>query len=266
MTIAWSSTASRSTAIAKPGPNARAIARLAAAFALFGLVAPVHLLTKALFRSSPWPTRFLAGVSWIFGARAKVIGQRLQPHTLLVANHLSWFDIVVLGGATGCTFVAKDELGHPFIHWLADQNHTVYVKRTHRKGAKDQALATAAALERNQPVALFAEGTTGPGTHLLPFRSALLEAANFASKDIVIRPVALDYRDAATEVSWYEEPAMQNVWRLLGRRGTIPVTVKVLEPLDRSLDRKQLAHAAREAIARTLDLTFLGHSPIGESE
>lgn len=195
-----------------------------------------------------------------------MIGAPVRPHTLLIANHLSWFDIVVLGGATGCTFVAKDELDHPFIHWLADQNHTVYVKRTHRKGAKDQALATAAALERGQPVALFAEGTTGPGTHLLPFRSALLEAANFASKDVMIRPIALDYGNAATEVSWYEEPAMENVWRLLGRRGTIPVSVHALEPLDRSLDRKQLAQAAREAIGRTLDLTFSDHSPIGGAE
>jgi 1-acyl-sn-glycerol-3-phosphate acyltransferase len=59
---------------------------------------------------------------------------------------------------------------------------------------------------------------------------------------------------------------MENVRRLLGRRGTIPVTVHVLEPLDRSLDRKQLAHAAREAIGRTLDLTFPGHSPIDEDE
>ena len=236
------------------------------ALAFFGLVAPVHLLTKALLGRSPWPSRFLAGVSRIFGARVRVDGAELRPHTLLVANHLSWFDIVVLGGATGCTFVAKDELGHPFIHWLADQNHTVYVKRTHRKGAKDQALATAAALERNQPVALFAEGTTGPGTHLLPFRSALFEAANFASRDVIIRPVALDYGKSATEVSWCNEPAMHNVWRLLGRRGTIPVIVYLLDPLDRALDRKQLAQAAREAIGRTLDLTLSGHSPIGEAE
>ena len=242
------------------------MARVAAALGLFALVAPIHLLTKALLGRSPWPTRFLAGVSWLFGARVRVDGAEVRAHTLLVANHLSWFDIVVLGGATGCTFVAKDELGHPFIHWLADQNHTVYVKRTHRKGAKDQALATAAALERDQPVALFAESTTGPGTHLLPFRSALLEAANFASGDVVIRPIALDYGTAATEVSWFEEAAMNNVWRLLGRRRTIPVTVHLLDPLDRSLDRKQLAHAAREAIGRTLDLTFSDHSPIGEAE
>ena len=215
---------------------------------------------------SPWPRRFLAGVSRIFGARARIEGSRLRPHTLIVSNHLSWFDIVVLGGATGCTFVAKDELGHPFIHWLADQNHTVYVKRTHRGAAKDQAIEVARSLERDQPVTIFAEGTTGPGTHLLPFRSALFEAVNYASKEVAIRPLALDYGSAATEVSWWEQPAMENVWGLLGRRGTIPVTIRLLDPLDRTLDRKQLAAQAREQIADALGFKSDAQSPIGGSE
>jgi 1-acyl-sn-glycerol-3-phosphate acyltransferase len=242
------------------------VARVVAALILFAIVVLPHVLTRVLRQRSPWPRRFLAGVGWIFGARVRLHGVPLRPHSLIVANHLSWFDIVVLGGATGCSFIAKDELGHPFIHWLADQNGTVYVKRTHRKGAKDQALALAATLERDQPVALFAEGTTGPGTHLLPFRSTLLEAANYASRNVIIRAVALDYGAAATEVSWFDEAAMDNVWRLLGRRGTIPVTLHLLDPLDRSLDRKQLAHAAREAIGRTLGLTSPDQSPIGEAE
>ena len=219
-----------------------------------------------MLRRSRWPTRILAGVAWIFGARVRVSGLPAHRHTLLVANHLSWFDIVVMGGATGCTFVAKDELGHPFIHWLADQNHTLYVKRTHRKGAKDQAISTAAALEGAQPVAFFAEGTTGPGTHLLPFRSTLFEAANYAAQDVEVRPVALDYGTAATEVSWWEQPAMENVFKLLGRRATLPVTVHLLAPLDRSLDRKQLAQATREAIGQTLGLTLHDQSPIDEAE
>ena len=219
-----------------------------------------------MLRRSRWPTRFLAGVAWIFGARVRVSGLPAHRHTLLVANHLSWFDIAVMGGATGCTFVAKDELGHPFIHWLADQNHTLYVKRTHRKGAKDQAISTAAALQGDQPVALFAEGTTGPGTHLLPFRSTLFEAANYAARDVEVRPVAIDYGAAATEVSWWEQPAMENVFKLLGRRATLPVTVHLLAPLDRSLDRKQLAQAAREAIGQTLGLTLHDQSPIDEAE
>ena len=164
-----------------------------------------------------------------------------------MCNHTSWLDILILGGATRCAFVSKDELGHPFVHWLADQNETVYVRRTHRKGAKDQAIAIARALGRNKPVALFPEGTTGPGTHLLPFRSTLLEAANFAAKDVEIRPVAIDYGAAAGEIGWWEEPGKDNVLRLLARRGTLPVTVNVLAPLDRSADRKQLAHQASEA-------------------
>jgi 1-acyl-sn-glycerol-3-phosphate acyltransferase len=194
-------------------------------------------------------------------------GAKIRRHTLLVSNHLSWLDILVLGGATKCAFVSKDELGHPLIHWLADQNATVYVKRSHRKGAKDQAVAIATALEADKPVALFAEGTTGPGTHLLPFRSTLLEAANFAAKDVQIRPVAIDYGTAAAaEIGWWQEPGKNNILRLLGRRGTLAVMVRLLPPLDRSGDRKQLAEDAREAIGRSLGFKSSRHSPIGLNE
>jgi len=196
------------------------------------------------------------------GARARLEGQPIRGHTLLVSNHVSWLDILVVGGATGCAFVSKDQLGHPFIHWLADQNSTVYVKRTHRKGAKDQAIAIAKALEGEKPVALFPEGTTGPGTHMLPFRSTLLEAANFAAKDVAIRPVALDYGVTAAEIGWWDEPGKDNVLRLLGRRGTLPVTVRLLEPLDRSAGRKELTEQARRSIAETLGFKSDAHSPI----
>lgn len=151
------------------------------------------------------------------------------------------------------------------MHWLADQNDTVYVKRTSRKGAKDQAVAIGKALDRAQPITVFPEATTGPGTHLLPFRSALLEAANYARGNARVRPVAVDYHDARAEVGWFdEEPGMSNVKRILGRVGTLAVTVNLLPPLDPNFDRKQLAHEAREAIAETLGFKSHAHSPIGE--
>ncbi|HET9813411.1 MAG TPA: lysophospholipid acyltransferase family protein [Sphingomicrobium sp.] len=233
---------------------------------LFAVVAPIHFVTKLLAGRSRWPARFLAAAAWIVGARVRVTGGPLRPHTLLVSNHVSWLDILVLGGATDCAFVSKAELGHPLIHWLADQNATVYVKRGHRKGAKDQAVAIARALEGDKPVALFPEGTTGPGTQLLPFRSTLLEAANFAAEDVAIRPVAMDYGEAADEIGWYEESGKDNVLRLLGRRGPLPVTVHLLAPLDRALDRKQLTEAARGAIVATLRFKSAAHSPIGGGE
>ena len=200
------------------------------------------------------------------GARVRVDGEPVRSHTLLVSNHLSWIDIVVLGGSVGAAFVAKDELGHSFLHWLADQNGTVYVRRSHVKGAKDQAAAVAKALERDQPVTVFPETTTGPGTHLLPFRSTLLEAANYAAKDVAIRPLAIDYGAATDEVAWFEESGRDNVLRVLGRRGTLSVTVHALGPLDRSGDRKRLAQEARRAIAAKLGFKLDAPSPIGSGE
>jgi 1-acyl-sn-glycerol-3-phosphate acyltransferase len=246
--------------------NGRAMMRIAAVLVLFAVLGPIHLLTRVVFGRSGWPRRFLASAAWIFGARVEVKGRRIGKHVLLVSNHVSWLDILVIGGSTNCAFVSKDELGHPLLHWLADQNGTVYVKRAHRKGAKDQAVAIAAALEKDKPVILFPEGTTGPGSHLLPFRSTLLEAANFASKNVSIRPVAIDYGEAAAEICWWHERGKDNVLRLLGRPGTLLVTVNLLDPLARTGDRKRLAHDARESIAQRLGLTSHQHSPIGEEK
>jgi 1-acyl-sn-glycerol-3-phosphate acyltransferase len=233
---------------------------------VFAVCAPIHIATKLALRRSPWPSWFLAAAAWIIGARVRVDGTPIRPHTLLVSNHTSWIDILVLGGATDCAFVSKAELGHPFIHWLADQNATVYVRRTHRKGAKDQAVAIARALEGGKPIALFPEGTTGPGTDLLPFRSTLLEAANFAARDVTVRPVAMNYGAAAADIGWWQEPGKDNVLRLLGRKGTLPVVVHVLDPLDRASDRKQLAYCARDAIAERLGFKSAAHSPIARGE
>jgi 1-acyl-sn-glycerol-3-phosphate acyltransferase len=234
---------------------------------LFIVVAPIHIATRAVFGRSPWPSQFLAAVAWIFGTRVRLAGAPARRHTLLVANHTSWLDILILGGPVGSSFVAKDQLGHPFIHWLADQNGTIYVKRTHVKGAKDQAVALARSLDGPKPVTVFPEGTTGPGTRLLQFRSTLLEAANYAAKDVEVRPVAIDYGEAQAELGWFDdEPGMANVWRILGRRGNLAVTVHLLPPLDRALGRKELAAKARAAIAQTLGFKSEAGSPIGEEE
>jgi 1-acyl-sn-glycerol-3-phosphate acyltransferase len=219
---------------------------------LFAVVGPIHVLTKLLFGRSRWPRRFLAAAARIVGARPKVRGELLKPKTLLISNHVSWLDILVLGGSTGTAFVSKDNLGHGVIHWLADQNATLYVRREHRKSSKNQAVAIARAAERDQPIVLFPEGTTGPGDQMLPFRSSLLEAASYASGDVEIRPLAIDYGPAASEVGWHGERGKDNVLRILGRKGTLPVTVHLLPPLDRTSDRKALAQSAREAIAETL--------------
>lgn len=229
---------------------------------LLAVLAPVHAATKLVFRRSHWPRRFLAAAAWIIGARVTVAGSAPQPQSLVVANHVSWLDILVLGSATGCAFVSKDRLGHRLVHWLADQNHTIYVNRSARREIGEQSAALTAAIERGAIVAFFPEGTTGPGDALLPFRPPLFAAAANGAPHFEVRPIAIGYRDAA-EVSWFDEPGKDNILRILGRRGTIPVTVHILDPLPPG-DRKQLAAQAREQIAAVLGFKSTGQSPIGE--
>jgi 1-acyl-sn-glycerol-3-phosphate acyltransferase len=176
----------------------------------------------------------------------------IAPHTLLVCNHTSWLDILVLAGATGCAFVSKAELGHPLIHWMADQNGTLYVKRNDRRGAAQQAEAISRKLRDPQPLALFPEGTTGPGTHLLPFHSTLLSSVTPPPGGVTVRPVAIDYGDAAPEIGWHNEPGKDNVLRILGRKRPISVIVRILDPLPPLDDRKALTNAARDAILNSL--------------
>lgn len=247
---------SRSTATNKrrePASPTLAACRLSLLALLFLACVGPHLAARLVAGRSSWPRRFLAGAAAICGVRSTLCGDAPGPHTLLLSNHLSWLDILVLGGRTGCAFVSKDNLGHGFIHWLADQNHTVYVRREDKRAGRAQALALVRALEGPHPVALFPEGTTGPGDRLLPFRSPLLAALNDTDRSIAVRPVAIDYGDHMTDIAWHGESARANVARVLGRRGGIGATVHLLDPIQPA-DRKTMAATAHRAIASRLAL------------
>ena len=221
---------------------------------LFLALAPLHILSKWLLRSSPWPSRFLAIATRICGVRVRIDGAVLEPHSFVVANHTSWLDILILGGSAGTAFVSKAEVRRtPLIGWLADQNRTVYIDRAERGSAHRQVEQIANALDHPQPLAVFPEGTTGDGRHLLPFRSSLLDAVAPPPPGATVRPVAVDYGEFADVVGWHSgEPGMANVMRVLGHRGTMDVTLRLLPPLPPSDDRKALARLAQQAIAAAL--------------
>jgi 1-acyl-sn-glycerol-3-phosphate acyltransferase len=192
----------------------------------------------------------------------RVVGPKPKPYSLLIANHISWLDILVLSSATGCAFVSKDKLGSRLIHWLADQNHTIYVDRSARRQVGSQVATIREALGRRLPVAIFPEGTVGPGDELLPFRSTLLAAVAPGPEGTHVQPVAIDYGAAATELSWHGEQAIPNALRILGRRGTFPVTVRLLEQLPASNDRKAIAALAQERIGASLAASSSNTHPL----
>lgn len=242
------------TKVEKPFLTLVFVLRLALMVAALVLVIIPHLLFRLAKRPSPMVMAFLNAVGWLAGLRIRTTGTRLRRDVLFVSNHLSWLDILSLGGAARSAFVSKAEIGRaPLVGWLADQNQTLYVERAARRDIGQQTEQLRDALASGRPVTLFPEGTTGTGDGLLPFRPALFQAVIPTPPNLQVQPVFLDYGEDATDIAWLAgESGLDNFRRMLSRLKPIRLTIHYLEPLDDEMevDRKQLADAAR---ARILD-------------
>ena len=155
------------------------------------LVYPSADENKRLWLKQRWSRQLLD----ILGIRldAKLAG--FAPGSLIVANHISWLDIYALNAARPMAFVAKSELRHwPLVGWLAANTDTIFLRRGSRGHAKSVNSQIETMLKAGRDVAIFPEGTSTDGTHILNFHSALFQAAVDTGR--VVQPVALSYYDA----------------------------------------------------------------------
>ena len=217
---------------------------------------PMHYLWRLFRLPSPWPRWFLGRAARIAGARVNKIGTPLRRDVFYVSNHLSWIDILALGGASGTAFVAKAEIGAaPVVGWLAGLNRTVYVKRENRLGVAEQIDQLRDALEENWAITVFPEGTTTDGKSLLPFKTPMLRVLEPPPPGVMVQPVLLDYGAASEEIGWIgQERGLDNARRILSRPGTFELKVHFLEPFDpRDFPgRKAIAAESRRRIEEAL--------------
>ena len=198
------------------------------------VLVPAHYLWRALGLASPWARLFLRLTARACGMRVNVEGTPLVRDVMFVANHLSWIDIPALGGVTGTVFVAQDRIKDwPLFGWLARLNDTIFVSRTDRLQVGEQIAALRTALARHPQLALFPEGTTTDGSHLLPFKASLFAALDPPPPGLRIQPVVLDFDAAGRKLAWIGlETAPANAWRVFSRKGSFDVTLHFLDPFD----------------------------------
>lgn len=220
----------------------------------FTAIVPAHAVSKLVGTRELIPPFFLKTMGSLAGLRVRTEG-RARSGALLLANHLSWLDILALAGTIRAIFVAHSGLSlHGGLKWLCDQNDTVFITRERRGSIATQVSQVRAALGK-RPLTIFPEGTTGDGTRLLPFKSSLLSAVEPLAGEVPIQPVALDYADAP-DIAWFEdEPGLANVRRILARP-KVDLTIRFLDPLsgDELANRKTMTAAAQDAIAQALRL------------
>ncbi len=219
---------------------------------------PLHQLWRLFGRRSPWPIRFLRSAGWAAGADVRIVGRPVRSHVLLAANHLTWLDILILAGASGARFVAKDDVARwPFFGFLAGLNRTVYVARSKRGEVREQADLLRAALSEGTPLALFPEGGTGDGEVIKPFRASLFAALQPPIPGVLLQPVVIDYGRDTRDLAWAGRGTSMGseMMRILGLPGRRKVQLRFLDPIDPGewSDRKALATEARARLVEALD-------------
>lgn len=199
-----------------------------------------------------WSQRMLR----ILGIPLHVHGQPpVQGPVLLVANHLSWLDILVMHAARHCRFVSKSDVKHwPLVGTLATGGGTLYIEREKRRDAMRVVHHMAESLKAGDVVAVFPEGTTGDGRELLPFHGNLIQAAIAAH--VPVQPVALRFvdresgRDSAGPLYLGDDTLVGSLWRTLAGRPFV-AHVRFGEPeVAQGRDRRAWAHDLREAVER----------------
>jgi len=189
-----------------------------------------------------WSTGMLRAL----GIPMHATGQVKPGAKLIVANHLSWLDIMAIHAVCPeARFVSKADVQHwPLINRLVDCAGTLYIEREKRRDALRVVHRMAEALDAGQTVAVFPEGTTGDGHSLLPFHANLLQAA--IATGVPVQPVVLRFSDREHAVSPAaafvgDTTLAQSLWMLACGRG-LRVQVDVLPPQGtRHADRRALA-------------------------
>lgn len=202
----------------------------------------------------------------ILGIRVSVKGEPAAERPLLIAsNHVSWADILVLGSITGVHFVAKAEVrGWPVMGTFARLQRSVFIDRERKRASPEQAREIAERLSDGDPMVLFAEGTTGDGNRVLPFKSTLFGAAQIAldateAERILVQPVAIAYmrrnglpldRRERSHLSWIGDMDFIPHLRQALSTGAIDVEVRFGKPIPfcGQSDRKRIARAAESAV------------------
>lgn len=163
---------------------------------------------------------------------------------LLISNHLSYLDILILGAAQPMVFLSKDEVRNwPLIGWLTRCAGTLFIQREQKSDVARVGIQFAAVVEQGLVLALFPEGTSTDGNTLLPFRSSLFASAAEKGWPVTATWVGYSLADGSVEEEicyWRDMTFGPHILNLLSKR-QIEAHVAYAPTFAAGTDRKELA-------------------------
>jgi 1-acyl-sn-glycerol-3-phosphate acyltransferase len=243
---------------------ARATLRL---FALAGITAGYFLrwrvgrtfMNHSANRVTKWRNENFRGwacaCSRLMGIAITVNNEPPKAPFLLVSNHLSYVDILVLAAQADCTFIAKADVARwPFIGTLCRAMDIIFIDRRMKRRIPEVLQEIDHILQRGLGVVLFAEGTSTDGRSVLPFKTSLLEVAARNQMPVHFARIAYKSNEIQVEQSicwWGEMTFCDHLFRLLQTRSFQADLVYGSEPIVGD-DRRVLAANLWSAVSSHL--------------
>jgi lyso-ornithine lipid O-acyltransferase len=222
------------------------------ALASFAALSAAHARIPDSAARAHWLQRICRRALRVFGVHLRVTGP-IPSSGLLVCNHISYLDILVLAATTPCVFVSKCEIKQwPVFGWLASLAGTLFLRRDKRSDVARITREMRRVLEEGVLVVLFAEATTSDGREVLPFKSSLLEPATAQPHAVSagFLEYALTDGDVAEEVCfWKDMTFLPHLLNLCSKCG-VDAQVRFTEIRQTGLDRKHLARRLHSEVLR----------------
>ena len=176
-----------------------------------------------------------------------------QKKYLMVANHISWIDIIVIQSIKPCIFVAKSDVASwPLFGWVAQMTGTIFIKRDKISDIK-KALKKMKRRLIKRSVCIFPEGTSTNGRYLLPFKSNLFQSSIDTQKSIL--PLCLRYEQKniyTDKTAFVDDMSLLDSIIKIKQEKDIRVVVEILQPIRPRYNRKELASYTQEIIRNNL--------------
>ncbi|WP_199834321.1 lysophospholipid acyltransferase family protein [Streptomyces sp. NRRL F-5755] len=172
------------------------------------------------------------------------------PGTLIVADHISWLDVLTLLAVEPVTVLAKREVGRwPLLGPLARKAGTRFIDREGLRALPHVVAELAGLLREGRSVLVFPQGTTWCSAAAGRFRRATFQAAVDAGAPV--RPVTVTYAQhgiPSTVAAFLGDEGFGRSLHRVAAAGGLTVRVTVHPPLEPAVDRRALAERAQRVI------------------
>ncbi len=216
--------------------------------ALILLTKPVKSLN--LFNPKALIRLWLNGARYFTGCKMSSKKTPIQHPTLIICNHVSWLDILVLGGTYQLHFLSKEEVSQwPIVGFLTVISGTLLIKRgSGSQGAIDEIQN---ALSQGDNVGLFPEGTTSSGENTKAFHSRLLKSAYGAKSSISVFSLSYSTNNSTRDkkMGWDQQTFFDHLLYVLGQKRSY-VKVNLVKNIKKyqQMQRKELAQYCRQLV------------------